>query len=378
MSMEVPLSPLEFARRARKLYPHREAVVDRGRRFSYAEFMDRCDRASAVLQKLGVGPGDRIVVISPNTHPMLESFYSIPQIGAIIVPLNYRLISEDFMYSIQHSGASVVCAHSDHLEAIDSIRDRLAEVRHFVAFEGARAGWLSYETLIQSFPLPASIHAVRLEPLRGIEVLVIEARLAFAMDELFFGGSSQKAMKVEGRDFTPIESRFLGKFVERMLRGMEESWQGVVPIKSRYLRSELNPYLLNAAGMGDAMILSTYSINMSPITGSVLFSLPLAAIEEYRNQLKSGVPMGDDPENIGIFRRAQEPLLGIEVEVKAVVDVVHMSVGEIMAVRPGDVIQLNATGLDQVELWIEGKRKFLGKAAQRNGNKVFIASGRTE
>ena len=237
---------------------------------------------------------------------------------------------------------------------------------------------LSYENLIQSFPLPASIHAVRLEPLRGIEALVIEARLAFAMIELFFGGAGQKAIKVEGRDFTPIESRFLGKFVERMLRGMEESWQGLVPLKGRYLRSELNPYLLNIAGMGDPMILATYTVNMSPISGTVLFSLPLAAIEEFRNQLKSALPIGDDPDNIGIFRRAQEPLLDVELDVRAVVDVVNMSVGEIMAIRSGDVIQLNAAGLDQVELWIEERRKFIGKAAQRNGNKVFVTTQRCD
>ena len=126
---------------------------------------------------------------------------------------------------------------------------------------------ISYENLIQSFPLPASIHAVRLEPLRGVGILVVEARLAFAMVEIFFGGSGQKAVKVEGRDFTPIESRFLGKFVERMLIGMEESWQSVIALKGRYLRSEMNPYLLNAAGMGDAMILAKYSVGMSPING---------------------------------------------------------------------------------------------------------------
>ena len=237
---------------------------------------------------------------------------------------------------------------------------------------------ISYESLIQSFPLPASIHAVRLEPLRGIGILVVEARLAFAMVELFFGGAGQVAMKVEGRDFTPIESRFLGKFVERMLRGMEESWQSVVPLKGKYLRSELNPYLLNAAGMGDPMILATYTINMSPISGTVLFSLPLAAIEELREKLKSGVPMADDPENISIFRRAQEPLMDVELDVQAIVDIVDMSVGEIMSIRAGDVIQLNVQGMEQVELRIEGLPKFVGKAAQRNGNKVFVASERTD
>ncbi|MEO6164510.1 MAG: FliM/FliN family flagellar motor switch protein, partial [Candidatus Binatia bacterium] len=64
--------------------------------------------------------------------------------------------------------------------------------------------------------------------------------------------------------------------------------------------------------------------------------------------------------------------LGVEVDVRAVVDVVNMSLGEIMSLRGGDVIQLNVAGLDDVELWVEGKRKFIGKGAQRNGNKVFV------
>ncbi|HXG51832.1 MAG TPA: flagellar motor switch protein FliM [candidate division Zixibacteria bacterium] len=244
-----------------------------------------------------------------------------------------------------------------------------------VAFDGMEV--VSYEHLIQSFPLPASMHAVRLDPLRGVGLWVIEARLAFAMVELFFGGSGQKTTKVEGRDFTLIENRFLGKFVERMLRGMEESWQSVAPLKGRYLRSEVNPYLLNAASMGDAMILATYNINMSPVSGAVLFSLPLAAIEELRGQLKSVVPIADDPDSMGLFQRLLQPLMDVDVEVKAVVDVIEMSVGEIMGLRPGDVLQLGARGLDQVELWIEGKRKFLGRGAQRNGNKVVVVTGPT-
>ena len=54
--METPLTPLEFARRARKLYPDRVAVIDGGSRWTYAQFLDRCDRWSAVLQKLGIRP----------------------------------------------------------------------------------------------------------------------------------------------------------------------------------------------------------------------------------------------------------------------------------------------------------------------------------
>jgi fatty-acyl-CoA synthase len=146
--METPLSPLEFARRTRRLHGHREGVVDGDLRLTYEQFFDRCDRWSACLQQLGVAPGDRVATIAPNTHAQLEAFYAVPQIGAVLVPINYRLTPEDFVYIINHSGASVVCVDADYLDAVDSVRERLPGVRHFVALEGARDGWLDYEAVI--------------------------------------------------------------------------------------------------------------------------------------------------------------------------------------------------------------------------------------
>src|SRR6266705_3026702 len=150
--METPLTPLEFARRTRQLYPDREALVDGALRLSYAQFFHRCDRWSAALQALGVKQGDRVVYIAPNTHAQLESFYAVPQIGAVLVPINYRLTADDFAYIINHSGARVVCAHEDYLEAVDGIRSALTRVEHFVALEGSRAGWRDYEQLVSASP----------------------------------------------------------------------------------------------------------------------------------------------------------------------------------------------------------------------------------
>ncbi|HXW90408.1 MAG TPA: long-chain-fatty-acid--CoA ligase [Terriglobales bacterium] len=150
--MEIPLSPLDFARRARRLYANCEAVVDLGLRLTYQAFFDRCDRWSAALESFGIRQGDRIACISPNTHAQLESFYAVPQLGAVLVPINYRLTPQDFAYLLEHSGSRVVCAHSDYLDALDSIRAQIPGVEHFVAFEGTRAGWLEYEQVIAATP----------------------------------------------------------------------------------------------------------------------------------------------------------------------------------------------------------------------------------
>ena len=148
--METPLTPLEFQRRARSLYPDREAVVDGSIRLTYEQFFDRCDRWSAALQRLGVTKGDRIAYISPNTHSQLESFYAVPQVGAVLVPINFRLKPGEIEYIIRHSGATIVCAHADYLEAVETIRDSCGDVRHWVALEGAHDGWLDYDTLLGS------------------------------------------------------------------------------------------------------------------------------------------------------------------------------------------------------------------------------------
>ncbi len=103
--MELPFTPLDFMRRSRRLYPDREAVVDGDRRWTYAAFFDRCDCWSAALQALGVQPGDRVAYIAPNTHPQLASFYAVPQIGAVLVPVNYRLSPEEWVYILNHSGS---------------------------------------------------------------------------------------------------------------------------------------------------------------------------------------------------------------------------------------------------------------------------------
>ena len=149
-SVETPLTPLEFMRRTRSLYPDREAVIDGATRYTYEQFFERCDRWSAALQRLGVTKGDRVAYISPNTHQNLESFYGAPQIGAVLVPINFRLTPAEIEYVLKHSGAKVVCAHSDYLEAIETIRHSCPAAEQCIALEGEHPGWQSYEALLDA------------------------------------------------------------------------------------------------------------------------------------------------------------------------------------------------------------------------------------
>ncbi|TMC38643.1 MAG: long-chain-fatty-acid--CoA ligase [Chloroflexi bacterium] len=149
--METPLTPLEFARRTRKLYGDRIGVVDGERRLTYEQFFERCDRWSAALQAMGVEKGDRVAYIAPNTLEQLMSFYAVPQIGAVLVPINYRLTADDFVYITSHSGAKVLCVHPDYLDAIDGVRDQLGGVEQFVSLgsAGGRKGWREHDAEVE-------------------------------------------------------------------------------------------------------------------------------------------------------------------------------------------------------------------------------------
>ena len=123
--MFTALTPLDWKRRAIKYYPEKVAVIDGEKQFTYKEFGQRVDKLSAALLKAGIQKGDHVAVMLPNTHYMLESFYGICQIGAVLVPLNYRLNAEDLEYIIKHSDSKMLIVDEEFTSPIEEIGDRL-------------------------------------------------------------------------------------------------------------------------------------------------------------------------------------------------------------------------------------------------------------
>lgn len=148
-ALELPESPLSLMHRTRRLHAQREAVVDGDRRFTYAQFFERCERWAGALQALGLRHGDRVAVVAPNSHAMLEQFYAVPMIGAVIVPLHRGLTADDLGALIRHCGARVVCASRDYAPLVESQRAECPELVHCVALDAEPlAGWLGYEAQI--------------------------------------------------------------------------------------------------------------------------------------------------------------------------------------------------------------------------------------
>ncbi|MBI4317640.1 MAG: fatty acid--CoA ligase [Chloroflexi bacterium] len=152
--MIVPMLVTRFLGRAVKLYPNKTAVVCGERRFTYAEYGTRVNRLSNALLDIGVKKGDRVSFLSFNCHRLLEAYYGVVQIGAVIVPLNARLSAEELAWIVNHAEASVLFVDRDLLTLIGPVLGRLETVREFVLMGDGDSpetcDWMDYETLLAS------------------------------------------------------------------------------------------------------------------------------------------------------------------------------------------------------------------------------------
>jgi len=148
--MRTEMLTTDFLDRAVELYGDSLGVVaDDGTEYTYVEFGDRVNQLSHALVELGVEQGDRVAVLSPNTHWFLETLYATTQLGAVQVPLNYRLTPEDYRYILEDCGISVVLADYEYAGKVEQIRSTLS-TDHYVGYRADRieGDWREYETLL--------------------------------------------------------------------------------------------------------------------------------------------------------------------------------------------------------------------------------------
>jgi len=103
-----PLTPLQFLERAAAVHPGHTAVIHGNQRFTYAQFYARCRRLASALAKRGIGLGDTVSVVLPNTPPMLEAHYAVPMTGAVLHSINTRLDAPIVAFQLDHAEAKVL------------------------------------------------------------------------------------------------------------------------------------------------------------------------------------------------------------------------------------------------------------------------------
>jgi fatty-acyl-CoA synthase len=154
-----PITPLLFLERSAEIYPNRLAVIHGQLRQTWQQTYDRCRRLASALSKHGIGLGDTVAVMLPNTPPMVEAHFGIPMVGAVLNALNTRLDPESIAFMLNHGEAKVVIVDPEFSGAMKKALEiaKKESGREFLVIDieekefnvpGERLGKLTYEQLL--------------------------------------------------------------------------------------------------------------------------------------------------------------------------------------------------------------------------------------
>ncbi len=146
----VPLSPVSFLTRAARIYASRIAVIHGGRRFTYGQFLERARRLASALAQAGVGKGDTVAIMAPNTPQMLEAHYAVPMLGAVLCPINIRLDAAAIGFILRHSETKVVLTDTEFAAVMGpAVVDLPILVVDIDDVGGDRIGLIDYEAFLE-------------------------------------------------------------------------------------------------------------------------------------------------------------------------------------------------------------------------------------
>jgi len=139
--MVLPLTPVRLKRHAALVFGRKVGVVCGENRFTFREFDERSDRLSAALRGLGVQKGDRVAFLSFNCHRLLEAYYGVPQIGAILLAMNIRLSPEELGHILNDAAPRVLCFDPEFIPLVECLRQGARSVEHFVSLRDTNPPW---------------------------------------------------------------------------------------------------------------------------------------------------------------------------------------------------------------------------------------------
>ncbi|MBV0934021.1 flagellar motor switch protein FliM [Marinobacterium weihaiense] len=211
---------------------------------------------------------------------------------------------------------------------------------------------MKYGDYIHTLYVPTSMSLVKAHPLRGTALFIMDARLVFRLVDQFFGGDGRHA-KIEGREFTPTETRIVHKTLQQLFHDLQEAWRPVYPLQFEHVGHEVNPAMANAVNPTEVVVVSTFQIDLEGGTGELHITMPYAMLEPVRDQLLSGVQTTEEQKDERWLTALRRDIMMATLELDLKVaereltlrDIMELEAGDIIPVEMADSLSLNANGI---------------------------------
>lgn len=199
---------------------------------------------------------------------------------------------------------------------------------------------VKFSEYAHSLFVPASLNLVRIPPLKGTALMVIDPNLVFSVVDNFFGGDGRFHAKVEGREFTPTEQRIIKRILELAFRELREAWSPVLSIEVEFLNMEVNPSFANIVSPSEVVVVCPFHVEVEGGGGDMHVTMPYSMIEPIREMLETRVQADRDNRDERWAQALRSQILNAEVDLSSVLSEFQMTVQEISALKPGDIIPI--------------------------------------
>lgn len=250
-----------------------------------------------------------------------------------------------------------------------------ASLRRMVEVDAGNLELIKFEEFQRALPIPTSLHLFKMEPLKGTGMLVLESRLVFNLLEAYLGGSGTDSTKVEGRDFTPIEKKIIGKIVSIVLDNMSSAWSEIFPVKTTFVRSETNALAVNVVHPTEFLVSVKMEVEFNKPIGHIIVCLPYASIQPIREKLSGGFQEETEDVDKLWVEKLSNQLRSVPVVMSVDLGLTHLSVREFLNMKEGDILILENDLKSKLIAKVEGRRKFIGMAGKHGNRKVFKVQG---
>jgi flagellar motor switch protein FliM len=221
-----------------------------------------------------------------------------------------------------------------------------------------------YSEYVQTLQVPTSLNLVRLNPLRGTALLVLDPALVFAVVDNFFGGNGRFA-KIEGREFTPTETRIINLLMNQAFSNLQEAWSPICAIEPQYLSREINPHYVNIVSPTEIVVVMKFHIELDGGGGDLQLTMPYSMVEPLRELLDAGV-QSDRVENDERWVHAlREEIEDAEVRLTTRLGRSQITLSQLLDLKAGDVLSCDFEG--RVTLFAEGVPLFRGTCGRSRG-----------
>jgi flagellar motor switch protein FliM len=227
---------------------------------------------------------------------------------------------------------------------------------------------MKFGLFMKKLPLPSSLHIFRMPPLTGYALMAISSPMVFGVVDSLFGGSGQGRVKVEGREFTPIEVRLIGKVVMMALDVLKDAWAPVHPVDFVYVRSEFNPLAIAIVPPTDVVVIVTIEVELEQESTTLTLCTPYSTIEPLRAKLATGFQSTRLEVDNGAIKRLETSVRQTTARMSVELARGSIQVGRFMELEKGDVITLDTNPSEEALMMIEGTPKFYGYVGGYRGN----------